>query len=132
MVSNDICRSTLEIPSRRKKTDIPQDKQQALENGNAVARPRKKTQKKQKPAPPIPAYELVPGKDYDVLGTHTSINGAEYTGYEIIGQLVLYCFLQGTQQYKFSEYAVRMGGWIRESDTGVMIPATPARKPKGR
>lgn len=74
----------------------------------------KKTAKTLK-APPVSAYTLDIGERYDVSDTRKSIRSAEYTGYEIIGRLVLYCFLRNGQPYKFSEPAVKRGGWIRIS-----------------
>lgn len=95
---------------------------------NGTAKPTRKTYKKRNANPPVPAYALVTGKKYDVSGMHTSVQDAEYMGHEIIGRLVLYCFRQEKQPYKFSEYAVRTGGGIWESDTGVEIHAALAKK----
>lgn len=132
-MSGNCISSTLEMPRERETAGIRRDGRQAPENAGVLSKPVKKTSKKQKAAPPVPAYVLVTGKDYDVSGTHTSVKDAEYAGHEIIGQLVLYCFRQGEQIYKFSEYSVRTGGWIRESGTGKKIPAAHApRKRTGK
>lgn len=126
MVSDGMHSSTLEMPGEREAAGIRKDRQQVPGNGDDAKRPvQKPNRKTYGKKPPVPAYALVIGRDYDVLGTHTSVKDAEYTGHEIIGRLVLYCFQQGKQPYKFSEYSVRTGGWIRESGTGEDIPATP-------
>lgn len=85
-----------------------------------AARTRKK---KLAPAkePKVLAYTLEEGRNYDVFGTHTSVKSVEYTGYKMIGRLVLYCFQKGSRLYKFSEVAVRQGGGIRDSGTGEEI-----------
>lgn len=78
---------------------------------------KKNVKKAAKPlkVPPVPAYTLDIGERYDVSDTHKSVRSAEYTGYEIIGRLILYCFLRDGQPYKFSEPTVKRGGWIRVS-----------------
>lgn len=119
--------NTLEMPRERQAT-AQYDKEQAFTTENSIVKRTRKTYKKRNADLPVPAYVLVTGKDYDVSGMHTSIQDAEYMGHEIIGRLVLYCFRQGKQPYKFSEYAIRTGGGIWESDTGVEIHATPAKK----
>lgn len=121
--------NTLEKPRERQAT-VQYDKEQAFTKENSTVKRTRKTYKKRNAEPPIPVYVLVPGKNYDVSGMHTSVQDAEYTGHEIIGRLVLYCFQQGKQPYKFSEYAVRTGGGIWESETGAEILATPAAKRK--
>ncbi len=80
---------------------------------------RKENIKKIPKSPPVPSYVLKTGKEYDVIGTHTSVRAVQYTGYETIGHLILYCFLKGNQPYKFSEIEIRKGGGIQESDTGL-------------
>lgn len=90
------------------------------ERKNEASIGKKNFKKAVKPlkVPPVPAYTLDIGERYDVSDTHKSIQSAEYTGYEIIGRLVLYCFLRNGQPYKFSETAVKRGGWIRISADG--------------
>lgn len=91
-----------------------------------------------KPAPDrgpvVPAYTLEKCRSYDISGTHTSVKSAEYTGYETIGRLVLYCFLSGEQPYRFSELSVLQGGGIQNSGTGEEVPPaeTDVKRKHGR
>lgn len=124
--------STLEMPGKEKAAGGLPDGRQDHVYRDGLKKPVKKPARRQKPAPPVPAYMLVIGQDYDVSGTHTSVQDVEYTGYEIIGRLILYCFRQGKQPYKFSEYAIRTGGGIWESSTGTEIHVAPAKKAGGR
>ena len=62
-----------------------------------------------------PLYKFEIGECYDVSDQHKSVWSAEYTGYEIIGRLILYCFMQDTQPYKFSEVALVRGGSTRKN-----------------
>lgn len=77
--------------------------------------------------PAVPRYRFEEGTLYDVFDSHKLLTGAEYAGYEIIGHLILYCFLSGGHPYKFSEPALRMYGKVTESATGgEVLPGTGA------
>ena len=93
--------------------EMPPQGKKAITKATKVKKSKKPQRNSQGPA--VPEYKLEPGNHYDVYDSHKSIQNTEYTGYETIGHLILYCFLQGTQPYKFSEPAVRRGGKIRES-----------------
>lgn len=71
---------------------------------------------KPKLGPPTPLYELKAGRRYDVRDHSKSVWSAEYIGYETIRQLILYCFMQDGQLYKFSEVALIQSGTVREAE----------------
>ena len=73
---------------------------------DAGKRVKKAPKPKVKSDPLTPIYKLEVGGRYNVSDHHKSVRSAEYTGYETIGRLILYCFMQDTQPYKFSEVAL--------------------------
>lgn len=89
---------------------------------DAGKRVKKAPKPKVKSDPLTPIYKLEVGGRYNVSDHHKSVRSAEYTGYETIGRLILYCFMQDTQPYKFSEVALIQSGKIRKAGEGAREP----------
>lgn len=92
--------------------DISSQKTKAITKVTRVKKSKKLQRNFQEQV--TPEYKLKSGNYYDVHDFYKSIWNAEYIGHEVIGHLILYCFLQGTQSYKFSEPAIRRGGKIKK------------------